>query len=334
MNTMRSVIKTLVISSMVWIAIVNTYAQKIGLLMDSYVIERWYMDQKLFTDKVKELGGECIVEVPYGDPVEQVKLGKKLIQEGVDVLVIIPTDSKMAAEIVAAAKDANIPVISYDRLILSRDISFYVSYNNFKVGELQAEYALKRVPKGKYVLLNGPTTDNNAILFRKGQLEMLKPYVDKGDISIIGDIVLNDWSEIEALMKMDEFLSKSEHKPDAILAANDALASGTIQILPADLQRKIVVTGQDAELAAMKHIIAGNQSMTIYKSIRQIAYTAAEVAMALAKGSPVPNKTTLKNGDFEVDAILLEPIVVDKSNYKDTVVKDGHVSLSEIVGKK
>lgn len=302
--------------------------------MDSYVIERWYMDQKLFTDKVKELGGECIVEVPYGDPVEQVKLGKKLIQEGVDVLVIIPTDSKMAAEIVAAAKDANIPVISYDRLILSRDISFYVSYNNFKVGELQAEYALKRVPKGKYVLLNGPTTDNNAILFRKGQLEMLKPYVDKGDISIIGDIVLNDWSEIEALMKMDEFLSKSEHKPDAILAANDALASGTIQILPADLQRKIVVTGQDAELAAMKHIIAGNQSMTIYKSIRQIAYTAAEVAMALAKGSPVPNKTTLKNGDFEVDAILLEPIVVDKSNYKDTVVKDGHVSLSEIVGKK
>src|SRR5688572_9910525 len=118
----------------------NTWAQKIGLLMDSYVIDRWYIDQKLFTDKVKALGGECLVEMPYGDPDEQVKLGKKLISMGVDALVIIPTDGKRAAEIVEAAKAANIPVIAYDRMINSSDLSLYISYDNLKVGKLQAEY--------------------------------------------------------------------------------------------------------------------------------------------------------------------------------------------------
>ncbi len=309
-------------------------AQKIGLLMDSYVIDRWYIDQKLFTDRVKELGGECLVEVPYGDPDEQVKLGKKLIQAGVSALVIVPSDSRKAAEIVQAAQAKKIPVISYDRLILSKELSFYISYNNVEVGHLQAQYALNKVPKGKYLLLNGPPTDNNAILFRKGQLEVLKPSIDKGDVTIIGDIILNDWSEIEALMRIDEFFSGNQEKPDVILAANDALATGSIQALPADLVGKILITGQDAELIAIKNIIAGNQAMTVYKPIKQLAHQAAELAMTFAKGKVPANKTKLKNEDFEIDAVLLKPLVVDKANYNETVVKDGHISISEIMGSK
>jgi len=309
-------------------------AQKIGLLMDSYVIDRWYIDQKLFTDRIKELGGECLVEIPYGDPDEQVRLGKKLIQAGVDVLVIVPSDSRKAAEIVQAAKAKKIPVISYDRLILSKDLSFYISYNNVEVGHLQAQYAVSKVPKGKYLLLNGPPTDNNAILFRKGQMEVLQPHIDKGDITIIGDIVLNDWSEIEALMRIDEFFSSNQEKPDVIIAANDALATGSIQALPTDLLGKVLITGQDAELIALKSIIAGNQAMTVYKPIKPLAHQAAEIAMTFAKGKTPTNKTKLKNDDFEIDAVLLKPLVVDKTNYNETVVKDGHISLSEIMGSK
>jgi D-xylose transport system substrate-binding protein len=309
-------------------------AQKIGLLMDSYVIDRWYLDQKLFSDKIRELGGECLIEVPYGDPDEQVRLGKKLIDSGVDVLVIVPSDFRKAAAIVKAANDKKIPVISYDRLILSKGLSFYISYNNTKVGNLQAEYALKKVPRGKYLLINGPPTDYNAVLFRKGQLEILKPHIDNGDVELVGDIVLNDWSEIEALMRIDELFSTSSIKPDVIIAANDALATGTIQALPIDMVGKVIVTGQDAELIAIKNIISGHQTMTVYKPIKALAYKAAEIAMSFAKGKTPKNSTRIKAEGVEVDAILLNPIVVDKSNYRSTVVQDGHVSLSEIEGSR
>src|SRR5687768_9907074 len=250
----------------------NTWAQKIGLLMDSYVIDRWYIDQKLFTDKIKALGGECLVEMPYGDPDEQVKLGKKLISMGVDALVIIPSDGKKAAEIVEAAKAANIPVIAYDRMINSNDLSLYISYDNLKVGKLQAEYALNRVPQGNYLLLNGPASDMNSLSFGKGQHIVLRPAIDSGKIKIIGEFALGSWSELEALMKVDEFLTSSNAKPDAIIASNDAIATGAIQSLPKDLLGKVVITGQDADKASLKNIIAGNQSMTIYKPIKPLAF--------------------------------------------------------------
>src|SRR5690606_33262093 len=158
------------------LASVQLPAQKIGLLMDSYVVDRWYLDQKMFANRVRALGGECIVEVPHGDPDEQLRLGKKLLESGVNVLVVVASDSRKAAAIVEAANEKKIPVISYDRLILSEGLSFYISYNNTRVGNLQAQYALEKVPKGKYLLLNGPPTDYNAVLFRRGQMEVLKPH--------------------------------------------------------------------------------------------------------------------------------------------------------------
>ena len=308
------------------------WAQKIGLLMDSYVIDRWYIDQKLFADRIKELGGECVVEMPFGDPDEQVKLGKKLIASKVDVLVIIPVDRIKAATIVQAAKEANIPVIAYDRMIDTNDLTLYVSYDNLNVGKLQAQYAVNKTPQGNYLLINGPESDMNAISFREGQKLVLRPFIKSGMIKIIGDNVLESWSELESLMKTDEFLSSHPEKPDVILAANDALATGAIQSLPKELLGKVLVTGQDAEKTAMKNIIAGTQAMTIYKPIRPLAYQAAESAMKIAKSEKIPSIKT-KIGTHEVNAILLEPVVVDKNNYKETVVKDGHVNLSEVLEK-
>jgi D-xylose transport system substrate-binding protein len=309
-------------------------AQKIGLLMDSYIIDRWYLDQKLFIDKVKTLGGEVQVEVAYGDALEQLRLAKKLIADGAKVLVVIPVDGQKSAEIVKIAKAANVPVISYDRLILSSDVSIYVSYNNVRVGELQAQYAVSKAPTGNYLLVSGPDTDNNALLFKKGQLNVLQPLVDKGKIKLIGQLTMEDWGEIGSLMKVDEFLYEKKEKPVAIIASNDALASGAIQALSADLKGKVIVTGQDADLTAIRFIIAGSQSMTIYKPIKPLAQLAAETAMKLSKGEPITGKTKMKSGDIEVEAILLDPVSVDKTNYKETVVKDGHVSLSELMDKK
>jgi len=318
---------------LVWACVsIGTFAwcqKKVGLLLDSYVIDRWRTDESLFKEKIKELGGECLVEIPHGNPDEQVRLGKKLIAAGVDVLVVVPTDAVKAALIVDAAKAANIPVISYDRMIASDDVTFYISYDNNKVGIMQAQYAHERMPTGNYILINGPKSDINSIAFRNGQLSVLQKDIDEGRIKVIADFILDDWSELEAIMKVEEFLSTSNLKPDAIVAANDALATGAIQVLPTDLTGKIVVTGQDAERIALRNIVAGNQSMTIYKPIKPLAYQAAEIAIKLANGQAVQG-AKIKYGDHEVNAILLDPIIVDKNNYRETIVKDGHLSYQEI----
>lgn len=312
----------------VFCATYSSHAQKVGLLMDSYFIDRWYTDQKLLNEKIVQLGGQCITEVPHGDPAEQLRLAKKLIEEKVDVLIIIPTDSKKAIEIVDLAAAASIPVLVYDRFIPSKNVSFYISYNNLLVGRLQALYAMNHAPSGNYLLVNGPVSDNNAILFREGQLSRLKPSVDSGKIKIIGDIVLDEWSEMEALMKVQEFLSSSPVKPDAIVAANDALATGSLQALPAGMLGKVVVTGQDAELLAIKNIIKGHQAMTMYKPIRKLAEQAAEIAMKLARKEAVTGSSKFRSGDIEVSSILLDPMIVEISNYEQTVIKDGHITLT------
>jgi D-xylose transport system substrate-binding protein len=297
--------------------------------MDSYVVDRWRTDQSLFTEKVNELGGKVLVEVPHGNAEEQVRLGKKLIADGVNVLVIVATDGVKAAEIVEAAKAAKIPVISYDRMIASNNVNFYVSYDGTKVGTMQAQYAKDKMPTGNYMLINGPTSDINSIIFREGQLSVLKNDVDAGKIKIIADFVLEDWSELEAIMKVEEFLSDHAERPDVIIAANDALATGALQVLPQELLGKVVVTGQDAERTALRNIVSGNQSMTVYKPIKPLAYMAAEIAMKLAKGQKVEGKI-IKSGNYQVNAVLLDPIVVDKNNIKETIVKDGHLSMSEL----
>jgi D-xylose transport system substrate-binding protein len=307
------------------------FAQKIGFLLDSYVTDRWALDRKLFCDKISELGGECQTEVAYGDANEQLRLAEKLIKEGAKILVVIPVDSRKAADIVTLAKKSNIKVLAYDRLIIHPDVALYVSYNNEKVGMLQARYALSKVPQGNYVLLNGPSTDNNALLFKQGQMKELKPAIDKGSVKIIGDYVMQDWGEIGALLQMDEFYFSAKTKPQVIIAANDALASGAIQALPSVSDAKgIVITGQDADLISIKNIISGLQTMTIYKPIKPLAELAAEATMKLIRGEPIKNAVATKFDQITVPTVLLDPIVVDKSNFRETVVKDGHVSLSEM----
>jgi D-xylose transport system substrate-binding protein len=326
---LKAIVRITLIFMLGW-NVVSGQGPKIGFVLDSYESDRWYMDQRYFQEKVTELGGQCVVEVAYGNPVEQVNLCKKLIQQGVKVLVVISVDAVKSADIATLAKASNVPLISYDRLILSPDITVYLSYNNVRVGELQAEYVLKLAPAGKYVLINGPVADNNAVQFRNGQLNAMKASLANGKVKVIGDFVQSDWSEIGAMMRIEEFLGSSSEKPDVIIAGNDGLANGAIEALPANLTGKVFITGQDADVAAIRNIVEGKQSMTIYKPIKPLAYKAAELAMNLAKGKNLEGYSKFQSEKFSVNAILLDPAVVDKNNYLETVVKDGHVSQSEI----
>lgn len=302
--------------------------------MDSYVNERWLVDEKLFTDKIVELGGEVQTEIANGDPDTQLALAKKLIAEGAKVLVVVPCDSKKASAIVSIAEKEGIPVISYDRLIINEGIALYASYDNHAVGTLQARYALEKVPKGRYLLLNGPVSDNNAVAFRAVQLEVLSEKATSKDVEIIGDMVLDSWSEIEALMHLEEYFMSTTTLPDAIIAANDALANACIEALNSNkIDKPIVITGQDADVVALRNILAKRQAMTIYKPIRPLAHAVAHSAWKLAQGEKLAEVEKLAIGGIKVNAILLESVVVDIDNYRETVVKDGHVYLSEILNK-
>lgn len=327
--------KLLTLIGLSFIALIQTptYCQKIGFLIDSYVMDRWYLDHKFFEEKVKSLGGECRVENPFGDADEQVRIGKKMVDEGVNVLVVVAIDSEKARALVDYAYSKNVPVICYDRLINSNKIASYITYNPEIVGQLAAQSLIKQVPAGKYVLVNGPRTDNNAILQRKGQLAILQPLIDEGKITLVGDIIQQDWSEIETLMKFDAFLMESEMIPDAVIAGNDVLANGVIQVLPKDQWGKVKIAGQDADLTALRNIIAGNQLSTIYKPIKPLAELAAETAMNIKTPEKIRQYTQFKSEGISVNALFLEPICVTKDNITETVIKDGHVNISQVFQK-
>jgi len=309
------------------------YSQKIGLLMDSYVVERWLNDRNYMCDKITKLGGECMVKVAEGVADTQLKQAKELIDAGVQVLIVVPVDIKEAIKIVELANENDVKVIAYDRIIPSNKLSAYLSFDNEKVGMLQAEHAIKNAPTGNYVLMNGPRSDYNAILFRKGQLQVLKPYEKKGDINIIRDIVLDEWGELNAFLEMQEQSLTLTNQIDAVIAANDALASGVISALGNESEvQSTYITGQDAEIRAVRNLKKDLQDMTVYKPIRDLAYLAAESALKLANNQSIAKLENTTVAGVKVKAILLDPMVVTKENYMETVVADGHVTVDELVG--
>jgi D-xylose transport system substrate-binding protein len=188
------------------------------------------------------------------------------------------------------------------------------------------------VPKGNYVLIGGAPSDNNALLLREGQMKPLKPLVEKGDIKIVSDQFAKDWQAIEALKIMENALTRAANKVDAVVVSNDGTAGGAIQALAEQkLTGKVLVTGQDADLAACQRILAGTQTMTIYKPLVKEASKAGEMAILLARKQPVPDKTVgVNNGKKDVPSILLEPLAVDKANLLSTVVADGYHKLDDI----
>jgi D-xylose transport system substrate-binding protein len=304
---------------------------KIGLSISDLREERWQHDRDLFVEHAKKLGADVIVQSANADDSKQLAQVENMLSQNVDVLVIIPHNSDAMAAAVNMAKQAGVPVIAYDRLINNSDVDLYVSFDNVRVGEMQAEYLTKLVPKGNYFLLGGSPTDNNAKLFRQGQMKVLQPLIDKGDIKIVGDQWAKDWQPDEAMKIMENALTATNNKIDAVVASNDGTAGGAIQALAAQgLAGKVAVSGQDADLAACQRIVEGTQSMTVYKPIPLIATTAVEAAVKLAKGEKVKTNATVNNGKIDVPSILLTPIQVDKNNMMDTVIKDGFHKFEEV----
>ncbi|CAI0985499.1 D-xylose-binding periplasmic protein precursor [Serratia rubidaea] len=304
---------------------------KIGMAIDDLRLERWQKDRDIFVKQAEAQGAKVFVQSANGNEETQMAQIENMINRGVDVLVIIPYNGQVLSNVIGEAKREGIKVLAYDRMINNADIDFYISFDNEKVGELQAQSLVQRVPQGNYFLMGGSPVDNNAKLFRQGQMNVLKPLIDAGKIKVVGDQWVDAWLPENALKIMENALTANNNRIDAVVASNDATAGGAIQALAAQgLAGKVAISGQDADLAAVKRIIAGSQTMTVYKPISKLADEAANIAVQLGRGEQPKSNASLNNGSKAVPAWLLTPVSVDKSNIDSTIVADGFHKKAEL----
>lgn len=296
----------------------------IGFSLPTFKEDRWLRDRDIFVAKVNEAGYEVIVTNANNDKNLQYEQVEEMIGRGIDILIIAPHDADDSGRTVKLAKDAGIPVISYDRLIRNADVDAYVSFDNVKVGSLLAKGLLETAPEGGYIVLNGSENDNNSIMFHEGYMNELTPYIKSGKIQIIAETWVEDWRRETAYEAVSKELKTKGEKINAIIAANDSLAWGTIDALSeARLTGKIVVGGHDADLAACQRIVSGTQLLTIYKPINKLVMKTLEVCEALVNDKSLDYETTIDDGTYPIPYLMIDVIAVTKGNIDETVIKDG-----------
>lgn len=309
------------------IALASKEKPVIGLSLDTLKEERWQRDRDIIVAEAAKLGAEVIVQSANSDDTRQVRDIESLITRGVDILIIVPHNGEALSRAIKSANEENIPVIAYDRLIMNSKIDYYMTFDNRKVGETQAAYVADKLPKdrpAKIVRIYGAPTDNNAKLVKEGQDVIFEPLIKEGKIEVVFEDWALDWKPENAKKIMNAAVTKAGTEIDAVIAGNDGTAGGAIQSLNEEgLAGKVIVAGQDADLAACQRIVRGTQTMTVYKPLKELAIHAAQVAVEIVKGNPPTVTEKISNGLIEVPMMLEKVIAVDKDNLNETVIADG-----------
>ncbi|MET8507458.1 multiple monosaccharide ABC transporter substrate-binding protein [Streptomyces sp. NPDC004787] len=326
----------------------------IGIAMPTKSSERWIADGRNMTASLEKAGFATTLQYGEDDPDQQVAQIENMITQGVDALVVAAINGEALSNVLQQAADAHIPVISYDRLILgSPHVDYYASFDNERVGELQATYIVDKLglkggaKKGPFniELFAGSNDDNNTRYFFSGAMKVLKPYLDKKQLVVrSGQTQLNQvttlrWDGGTAQKRMDDLLTSaySTARVDAVLSPYDGISIGILSALKSDdygspAKPLPVVTGQDAEVASVKSIIAGEQTQTVYKDTRALAQVAADMVAAVLDGKKpkINDDHTYDNGKKVVPAYLLDPVSVDKSNYRKVLVDSGYIDAGAL----
>ncbi|GGY62466.1 multiple monosaccharide ABC transporter substrate-binding protein [Streptomyces olivaceoviridis] len=325
----------------------------IGIAMPTKSSERWISDGKNVVKDLEAKGYKTKLVYGEDDPETQVSQIENLITQGVKGLIVAAIDNKSLDHVLQEAADAHIPVISYDRLILgTKNVDYYASFDNEKVGKLQGQYIVDKLglTKGKtgpfnIELFAGSNDDNNTKYFFGGAMSVLQPYIDKKQLVVksgqtkLTQVVTLRWDGTTAQKRMEDVLTSAykSGRVDAVLSPYDGISIGILSALKSDgygsgNKPLPVITGQDAELASVKSIISGQQTQTVYKDLRKLAEVAATMMDDSLKGKkPEVNDTkTYDNGTKVVPAYLLQPVSVDKSNYKQVLVDGGYYTEADL----
>ncbi len=320
---------------------------KVGLSFSDFATERWKSESRLMRQLFEEKGYEVLSQEANHDVKLQNDQIKNMVSQGVKALVIVAEDGDAIVPAVEQAALAGVKVLAYDRLIKSPRIAAYLSFNNVEVGREQADGVLQALKidqwdvaargKGRLVLLGGSLTDNNALLVRKGQEEVLAKYADK--IEIVADQWVVNWSAANALADMERILAEQKNQVDGVIGSNDNIALGALQALDAQgLAGKVTISGQDATADGCNSVAKGQLTVTIFKDIRTLSPLAVDLADKLIKGQPVSGLekhslaelTNDKTRQGEVYAYFLPVKQVNKDNVYDLVVKSGYQSYDDV----
>lgn len=311
---------------------------RIGLSLDTLKEARWQGDRDMFVRRAGELGADVRVQAANSDDAKQIADIKALLTSGIDVLVVVPHDGTAMAEAVRLAHAVDVPVIAYDRLIRDADVDLYLSFDNVRVGELQARYLLEALPPTRerplrIVRVLGAPSDPNAAQYKQGQDAVLAPHLAAGEVEIVFEDWAEEWKPESAKRIVNAAITRHGPRFDAVLASNDGTAGGALQALEEEgLTGKVLVTGQDADLVAVQRIARGVQAMTIYKPVKLLARGAAEAAVALAKRRPLVVRSSVHNGKIDVPAILYDVVTVTRDNLRATVIADGYHASQDVYG--
>jgi D-xylose ABC transporter substrate-binding protein len=313
----------------------TTQSEKtVGFLVPDLKYEFYQKNEKYFKEHAKELGLDVAFFDAGGNEDIQYKQAMELIDGGVKVIVICSVNTNLSAAIVREAHKKNVKIIAYDRLIRNCDLDYYVTHSSVAVGELMTKYAISIKPKGNYVLFFGDRSDQNTLFVREGILNVLLPLINSGNVKVVYQSYIEGWRGDEAYYEMERFLRLSKDSVDVVIASSDDISIGVVNLLKTKgLEGKFVITGQNADIAVIKSIINGEQSMTIYKPVKDLAYITVELADQLLKNqNPTNVKSIVNNGRIDVPSILLPVETVVKGNIEDVLIKSGYYSKEQIFG--
>ncbi len=341
-------IMALVVSSVAFAA-----GEKIGVAMPTQSLQRWNQDGANMKAQLEDAGYTVDLQYADNNVATQVSQLENMILGGVDVLVIASIDGSALGTVLETAKLEGIPVIAYDRLIMESDaVSYYATFDNYKVGTIQGEYLVDALDLDNrtednpaYIeIFTGSPDDNNARFFYGGAMDVINPYIEKGVVVVrsgqteFEQVATMNWSSANAQARMDNLIAanySAGQQLDAVLASNDSTALGAINSLKGAGFTKDnfpVVTGQDCDITATKNIIAGYQSMSIFKDTRTLAAKVVEMVKAIQNGEepPINDTKTYDNGTGIIPSYLCDPVFADKDNYKELLIDSGYYTPEQL----
>ncbi len=312
---------------------------KIGLSFSDFATERWARERDEMTKLLTEAGFEVLSQEANHDAKLQNDQIRNMVTQGAKVIIVVAEDGDSTATVVEEVAKKGVKVIAYDRLIKSSKIAAYVSFDNVDVGRNQARGVLAVRNSGNFVLLGGSPTDNNAHLFRAGQMEVLNPLIKSGAIKIVADQWVENWDPANAKKLMENILTSTKGKFDAVVASNDGTALGALEAMAVKgLAGKVPISGQDATEAGCNSIARGQLTVTVFKDDRLLTPLACEMAIKLAKKEAIPGLKNFKLADLtldtsktgEVPCQFLQVVQVTKDNLKKVVVDSGYQSYEGV----
>ena len=313
------------------LAAAGAFAQvTVGVSWSNFQEERWKTDEAAIKTQLEKLGAKYISADAAGSPEKQLADIDGLMAKGAKVLIVLAMDKDAILPAVNKATKQKVPVIAYDRLIEAPGV-FYITFDNKEVGRMQARAVFKAKPKGNYVMIKGSPTDPNANFLREGQQEIIDAAVKKGDIKIVGEEYTDGWKPEVAQKNMEQILTKTGGKVDAVVASNDGTAGGVVAALSAKGLKGVPVSGQDGDFAALNRVAVGTQTVSVWKDARDLGKQAASAAVNLGAGKPVEGASSWNGGEKKIalQAQFLKPVPITRDNL-DVVLKAGWIKKDEL----